>query len=385
MLRPFAFIVALLAFVGLSSLHADTSSAAAQSKATSKSSFKAFTGKVIGSNVRMRTSPDLDSHIVSELPKDDYIVVTGEKGEFYAVEPPSDLTAYIFRGFVIDDVVEGDRVNVRLAPDREAPIIGHYSTGAKIEGKICENNTKWLEIQAPSETHFYIAKEYVEYAGKPEMKVVHDKRKEAVKQLFEGTQLLTQTEMRKPFHEIDADRITHNYQTIINDYADFSSYVSQATKSLAQFQEDFLHRKIAYLEAKASKMGSGQVSEQIYQISNQSEEFVSPTDRMKVWEPIEEALYLSWSAMHHAKTMDDFYQDQKLKAHSISGILEAYREPVKNKPGDFMVKERDVPVGYVYSTHINLEELVGKRVTLIVTERDNNNFAFPAYYVLDAE
>jgi len=385
MFRPFAYVVALLAFVGFSSLQAEQPEGKAPSARTG-SSFKAFTGKVVGNNVRMRTAPDLDSHIVSELLKDDYIVVTAEKGEFYAVEPPADMKAFIFRGFIIDDVVEGDRVNVRLSPDREAPIVGHHSTGTRVGGKICEDNSKWLEIDVPGDTRFYIAKEYVEYAGKPEMKIVHDKRKDAVKQLFETTQILTQTEMLKPFHEIDADRITHNFQTIVNDYADFSAYVDQSTKALAQFQEDYLHRKIAYLEAKASKMGSGSVKEEIYEISNKSvEEFVSPTDRMKIWEPVEEALYLSWSAMHHAKTIQDFYQDQKLKSQTISGILESYKEPVKSRPGDYMLKERDVPVGYVYSTHINLEEFIGKRVTLIVSPRENNNFAFPAYYVLDVE
>lgn len=385
MFKPFAYALAVLAFVSVSSLQAEQTEAKATS-ARSGSSFKSFTGKVLGNNVRMRTSPDLDSHIVSELLKDDYVVVTAEKGEFYAVEPPSEMKAYIFRGFVIDDVVEGDRVNVRLAPDRDAPIVGHHSTGDKIAGKICDNHPKWLEINVPAATCFYVSKEYIEYAGKPEMKVVHDKRKDAVKQLFEATELLTQKEMLKPFNEIDSDRIVHNLQTIINDYADFSTYVDQSTKALAQFQEDYLHRKIAYLEAKASKLDHGSGKHEIYEIANKStHEYVSPTDRMKIWEPVEEALYLSWSAMHHAKTMDDFYQDQKLKGQTISGILEAYKDPIKSRPGDYILKERDVPVGYVYSTHVNLEDLVGKRVNLIVSPRENNNFAFPAYYVLDAE
>ena len=144
MFRPFAYFVALLAFFGLSSLHAETPSSNATSRSTG-SSYKAFTGKVVGNHVRMRTSPDLDSHIVLELPKDEYIVVSGEKGEFYAVEPPADLKAYIFRGFVIDDVVEGDRVNIRLSPDREAPIIGHYSTGTNIDGKFVTETPNGLK------------------------------------------------------------------------------------------------------------------------------------------------------------------------------------------------------------------------------------------------
>ena len=55
------------------------------------------------------------------------------------------------------------------------------------------------------------------------------------------------------------------------------------------------------------------------------------------------------------------------------------------KPGDFVLRDGDLPIGYLYSTQVNLDSLVGKRATLIVTPRPNNNFAFPAYYVLSVE
>lgn len=89
--------------------------------------------------------------------------------------------------------------------------------------------------------------------------------------------------------------------------------------------------------------------------------------------------------MHHAKTMDDFYGDQKMKCQAVSGILEAYKEPVKNKPGDFILKDHDITIAYVYSTQVNLDDFVGKRVSLLVSPRPNNNFAFPAYYVIEVE
>lgn len=352
---------------------------------STQSGFKPFTGKIVGNHVRMRTGADLESHIISELSKDDYVVVTGEHGDFYAVEAPSDLKAYIFRGFVIDDVVEGDRVNVRLAPDRDATVIGHYSTGRHIDGKICDENNKWLEINAPKETRFFIAKEYVEYAGKPALKGIQDKRKETVTQLLESTHLLSQAEMRKAFPEIDIERITHSYQTIMTDYADFPRFATKAAKELSAIQEDYLHRKIAFLESRASKMEKPQTSKDLYEVSYHPGEAQSVTDRMKVWESYEEALFLSWASMHHAKTMDDFYADQKMKCQTVSGILESYREPVKNKPGDFVLKDHDVTVAYLYSTQVNLDDYIGKRVNLLVSSRPNNNFAFPAYYVIEVE
>lgn len=392
MSKAFALITSLiagalpaLAFADAAPL-VDPSITSVEQMPTQKGSqFKAFTGKIVGNNVRMRTAADLDSHIIAELAKDDYIVVNGENGEFYAVEAPNDLKAYIFRGFVIDDVVEGDRVNVRLAPDRDAPIIGHFSTGRPIDGKICDDNNKWLEISVPKESHFFVAKEYNEYAGKPELKAVQDKRKTTVTQLLESTGLLSQGEMRKAFPEIDIDRITHSYQSIITDYADFPKFVTQAAQELAAIQEDYLHRKIAFLEAKASKMGNPISSEDVYEVAYYPSEKLSPTDRMKVWEPIEEALYLSWASMHHAKTMDDFYSDQKMKCQAISGILKGYKEPIKNKPGDFILEDHDITIAYVYSTQVNLDDYVGKRISLLVSPRPNNNFAFPAYYVIEIE
>lgn len=349
-----------------------------------------FTGKINGKAVRMRSAPDVESSIIRELVKDELIVVTGEKNDFYAVVPPEDIKAYIFRSFVLDNVVEGERVNVRLAPDKDAPVIAHLSTGTRVEGTLCEEHSKWLEIAPPQNTRFYIAKEFVDYAGSQEMKAVHDKRKLTVSQLLESAGLLVEAELRKPFKEVDLDHLTRNYESIINDYTDFPVHVEKATKALSELQETYLQRKIAYLESKASQLAHGHASvkeEKVRPIAAAQKETttMSPTDRMRIWEPVEEAIYLTWSAMHHAKTMDDFYEDQKLKASTITGIIEPYKIPVKNKPGDYVIKNKDVPEAYVYSTSINLDEYVGKQVTLIVSERSNNNFAFPAFYVLDTE
>ena len=49
----------------------------------SSGSYKSFTGRINGNHVRLRIGPDLESHIVQELGKDDLIVVTGQKGDFY--------------------------------------------------------------------------------------------------------------------------------------------------------------------------------------------------------------------------------------------------------------------------------------------------------------
>lgn len=108
-------------------------------------------------------------------------------------------------------------------------------------------------------------------------------------------------------------------------------------------------------------------------------------DRMKIWERVEESLFLNWTAMHHNKTMADYYESQKLKSVKISGIIEAYNDSVKNKPGNYIIRDRSLPRAYIYSTMVDLHNHVGQYVTLVASERPNNNFAFPAYFVMDIE
>lgn len=351
-----------------------------------------FTGKVNGNKVRLRSAPDVESAIVRELSKDDLLIITGEKNDFYAVEPPTDVKAYIFRSFVLDGNVEGNRVNVRLAPNKDAPIVAHMNTGERVEGKICKANNKWLEIPTPNVTRFYVAKEFIDYAGGPDVKLTMEKRKASIQKLMESTSLLAEAEMRKPFTEIDIARVEHNYSAVIKEYEDFPAYVDKAKQELAHIKEQYLQKKIQFLETKAKQLTANAEKRESQYFSHedlekiqQEETILSATDRMKAWEPVEESLFLTWSAVHHAKNMDDFYEDQKLKANMLTGILEPFKEPIKNKPGEYVVKKGDITVAYVYSTLVNLQDFVGRQVNLHVASRPNNNFAFPAFFVLDAE
>ncbi|HSW85947.1 MAG TPA: SH3 domain-containing protein [Rhabdochlamydiaceae bacterium] len=350
---------------------------------------KPFTGKVKGKKVRMRLNAELDSRVIKELNANELLSVVGEKGDFWAVDPPAGTKAYVFRSFVLDNVVEGNRVNVRIEPDLEAPVIGHLNAGDRVQGIVSSLNNKWLEIAPPAQTHFYVAKDYLDNVGGLEVKKQYDKRKTSAEQLLDAASLLSKTELRKPFDEIDLERITHSYNNVIHDYAEFPEYVEKARESLASLQESYIQKKIAYLESKNMASLEGKQGFDSDDAQNQKSSFaltaIDATDRMKLWEPIEESLYLSWARMNEDRTMQDFYEEQKIAAVPLNGILEAYVSPVKNKPGDFILRDKDLPVAYLYSTQINLQHLIGKKISIVGVQRPNNNFAFPAYFVLSVE
>jgi hypothetical protein len=339
-------------------------------------SFSPFTGKIKGKKVRLRASADLDGRVVKELNRQDLLVVVGEKGEFYAVEPPAGSKAYVFRSFILDGVVEGNRVNVRLEPSLDAPVIGHLNNGDSIKGTLSSLNNKWYEISPPVGTRFYVAKEYIESIGGPEVKAKLDKRRTTAEQLLDAATLLTQAEMKKPFREMEVERIKHNYQTVMNEFSEFSDLCDKAKAGFDTLQEEYTQRKIAYLEEQAEGKPS---------TFTHFEMAMNPTDRMKMWEPVEESLYLAWSSRNDDRSIDEFYDEQRENGVTLTGIVEAYTSPVKRKPGDYVLKDKDLPKAYLYSTQINLQELVGKKVSIVAVPRSNNNFAFPAYFVLSAE
>ena len=77
--------------------------------------FTPFTGKIKGRKVRLRATADLEGRVVKELNRQDLLVIVGEKGDFYSVEPPAGSKAYVFRSFVLDGIVEGKERQYKMA------------------------------------------------------------------------------------------------------------------------------------------------------------------------------------------------------------------------------------------------------------------------------
>lgn len=366
-------------------------------------SFKPFTGKIAANKVRIRVKPDLDSPILRQMNKNDLLLIVGEEGDFYAIEPPKDTKAYVFRSYILDDTIEASRVNVRLEPHPDAPVIGQLETGDKVKGQVCSMNHKWLEIAAPSNTRFYISKEFLIYAGPSDYLTTMERKKSQVEDLLNSAFLLAETECKKSYIEMSPSLAIEKFQTVLTNFSDFPEAASQAKEALALLKDTYLNKKITYLESKAELSSSAKEELIAKHKAENSELFaetkINPdpnlwnkraprkemTDPMRVWDTLEESLFLSWTAFHSGKKLDDFYTEQMANASLISGTLEHYNAEIKDKPGDFLLRSKDAPAAYLYSTQVDLEKYVGQRVTILASPRPNNHFAFPAYFVFSVE
>ncbi|MDE3045447.1 MAG: SH3 domain-containing protein [Verrucomicrobiota bacterium] len=369
--------------------------------AAEKKSFKPFTGKVVANKVRLRVKPDLDSHIIRQVSKNDLLLVVGEEGDFYAVQPSKETKAYVFRSYILDNVVEANRVNIRLEPQVDGPIIGQLQAGDRIQGQVCPMNHKWLEIAAPNSTRFYISKEFLTQVGGPDYLISMEKRKSQVEEALNAAYAAAETECKKEYEEMAPQALIDQFQAILRNFADFPEAVNQAKEGLATLKETYLQKKISFLESR-SELSPVAKQELLAKHQAESRELLADgqantgffakrapkkemTDQMRYWDTIEESLYLSWTAFHTGRKLNDFYGEQKANATVLTGTVEAYDRSVRNRPGDYVLRSDEAPTAYLYSTSVNLEKYEGKQVTLLASPRPNNHFAFPAYFVLSVE
>lgn len=386
---------------------ASQASAAPQTPPAPSKPFVAFTGKVSKNKVRMRLQSNLESPVIKELAKDDLVVVVGESDDFYAVQPPQDTKAYIFRTFVLDNVVEGNRVNIRLEPNTEAPVIGQLNQGDRVQGIISPLNSKWLEINTPANTRFYIAKEFVEKVGDPSMVATVARRREEVNRLLNTAYLKGQDEMKRSFEDMHIDDVVSMYQKIISDYFDFPDQSARAKELLKGIQEAYLQKKVVFLENKTK-----QLSQQKQELVAKAEAAAAATPKVTApqntpsiatsptvsnvpstpsskghWLEIEQSQYSTWKSQNSDISMEDYYEQQKSEAIVLKGVIEPNNTTVKNRPGDYLLinPTTQLPVAYLYSTSVDLHTKIGKQVTIQVSPRPNHHFAFPAYFVLSSD
>lgn len=381
--------------------------------------FEPFTGKINKNKVRLRLQPNYEGTVFKELNRNDFVIVLEETEDFYAIQPPPDARGYVFRTYVLDNVVEGDRVNIRLQPDREATIIGQLKNGDRIDGVPAQANNKWLEIKLPATMRFYVAKEYVEKVGDIGFKDRLDRRRNAANDLLLTTDAMSKAEAQKPYNQMGITGIKANYQHIINDYPEFQDIIAKAQESLTAIQNILTAKKVAYLEEQsrnssntieANKKLSAELQVQKNKINHleqqieQNRQIVAniqpnneaaytsrkPTQlpvNMSTWLPLEEDLFNQWAMKSGKQNAKDFYDEQREQGFVLRGIVDPYTRAIKNKPGDYMLlnSSSKLPIAFLYSTHINLQDFVGHEVSIIVAPRNNNNFAFPAYFVLTLE
>jgi hypothetical protein len=337
---------------------------------------EAFTGQVLKNRVRMRLQPSLDAYIFSELKQGDKILVTHQVDDFYACIPPKGLKGYVFRTYVLDNTVEGSNVNIRLEPDTTAPVIAQLHTGDLITGIVAPQNSKWLEIELPASVRFYVAKEFIGKIGHVGLFAEHENRQMRVKQELIELEEALEKELQKPFSEIQLSSFAAALNQIIEENGDMPEEVDQAKALTAKMQQSYLEKGLTMPQT-APIVSEEPIAIPATKWADSALSLEQQEDRL-----IKEAI-----SYGKVSSPEEFYAEQRKKGIYRIGTIRPYTSHVKNRPGDFVLidEKSELPVAYLYSTTVNLQDFIAKKVSLLLSERPNNHFAFPAFFVLSVE
>ncbi|WP_213357584.1 SH3 domain-containing protein [Chlamydiifrater phoenicopteri] len=361
--------------------------------------FSSFTGEIKGSKVRLRHAPNVGSTIIKELSKGDKLLVVGMNSEYYMVKPPSSVTGYIFKTFVLDGVVEGEQVNVRLEPSTTAPIVTRLSRGTEIKtipGPSSQG--KWQEIALPEECVFYVAKNYINNIGSPEVYQTLEHNRKIALDLLDSAASFAFKELEKPLKSVDLESIYSKVNLVqTEEFAGIPELQKKIQEVLEKIQDRYLE-KTSTEEISSSKplpptnsfsshlpkaienyMGKSLLSQHI---RKQTTIKCSPQTKGRV--TMENSLFSVWANMQNSSnvSLEDFYKAEQAKASTLRGTIEQYTHVVRNNPGDYLLKDQDNTLAFLYTTKFDMDAWVGKKVVVQVVPRPNNHFAFPAYFIL---
>ncbi|MBF5051220.1 Uncharacterized protein CLAVI_000861 [Candidatus Clavichlamydia salmonicola] len=348
--------------------------------------FEPFTGSITDNKVRLRTGSSTQSYIAREISLGQAVTVVGEDGDFYKIQPLEDMRGYVFETLVADGVVTGKRINIRLFPGLEAPIIGQLTKGQQINITSAAVD-QWFEIEIPSMCHFYLAKQFVEKKGSIHLMADIRKRTEKAKNLLSTAIIIAEKELEKPFEAVNFELIKKDFEFFKSEGAkDLLEIQRFANEAWEKVYSQYIQKKLSFLSGKSSikEPNTEDSATELLPLKNDS---TSPllSEKMLAWVPLEDALCSLWITMKEDSTFSkkEFYAAERENSIVLSGIVEPYNRIAKNCPGDFLLRNNGLPVAFLYSTCIDLDKFVGKQVSIICVSRPNNHFAFPAYFVLE--
>lgn len=391
--------VSILLFVIGSGLHPLSMYAAPTSKAlsmqTTEFSFSSFTGEIKGNRVRLRLAPNVDSHIIKELSKGDLVAVIGENKDYYMISAPEGMTGYVFRTFVLDNVIEGEQVNVRLGPSTSSPVLAQLSKGTHIQTTDTPTQGKWVEIYLPTQCVFYIAKNFVINKGSVDLYKQREGQKKVALDLLNSAIEFAKAELKKDLHSVDLESIYKKINLIQSEeFRDIPGLSDLAQKALEEVQNIYLEKSLNQnnntTPAEASPSAATPTEKPSHSLLSQcirKQSKITTAPKIEGRESFEYALFKVWSNMqaqdqHIQPTIEAFYAEERKKQQILVGEVLPYPYIVKNNPGDYILKDKERVIAFIYGTKIDLAQWVGKKVSVECLPRPNNHFAFPAYYVI---
>ncbi|RKX45116.1 MAG: hypothetical protein DRP64_05245 [Verrucomicrobia bacterium] len=121
--------------------------------------------KVTGDRVSLRSNPDINSELLDRAMKGEELVFLGKTNGWMAVQAPDSLDFWVSGQYVLNGVVQPEKLNVRSGPSPNYSVVCVVNKGdlVALRGEFNE----WLKIAPPTGSRVWISEDYAEILEPP--------------------------------------------------------------------------------------------------------------------------------------------------------------------------------------------------------------------------
>lgn len=191
-----------------------------------------FAGVISGDRVNIRAGGNLNFEILTQLNRDDKVIVLDRSPDWYKIKIPESSAVFISQKYVkrLRGVyqVNADRVNVRAGAGLNYNVIGQLNSGDRIT--VLEKKGDWYRVRPPVDFAAWVYRDFVKYYSTVEGHLRKEKSKKELKKKFAELNAQAAIELNKPPEEAQLQPLLEEYGHFIELYADYPEAVSAGKK-----------------------------------------------------------------------------------------------------------------------------------------------------------
>jgi uncharacterized protein YgiM (DUF1202 family) len=211
-----------------------------------------FIGRLNTDRVNLRIGPDINTPVIRTLEQGTILFVTGKVTEWFSVRLPEDVPLYIYRRLVSIQNgiarVDRDNINIRTGPGTNFLIIGRAKKTDTFS--IIKIEDEWVRVKPSDELIGWIFGEFVKYEMEVEEHLKKIKLEQEVKDLFKQAEEMFNTTFKEGYDlkQIDVETIKNRYQPILSDKYPDGIWKQNARQRILELKLKLARKQ--YLEAK---------------------------------------------------------------------------------------------------------------------------------------
>ena len=124
-----------------------------------------FVGICTGNKVNVRAGADINYEVITQINKNDKIVVLGKSYKWYKIKIPQGTDCFVHKDYIQSKgnlkKIKGDHINIRSGPDIKHSVLGQLNNNDPVKIKTQEGD--WYRIAAPKEFFAWVYSDFIKY------------------------------------------------------------------------------------------------------------------------------------------------------------------------------------------------------------------------------